>query len=182
MERVATHGSNGLRGDTATRVVVACVGYRNLRDLSVGPMLIPTLSEYDWPLEVEVDDWSFGPIAVVQRLEDQPGYYDRIVFVGAVERGREPGLVVCYRWQAELPGDEEIQQRIGEAIMGVISLDNLLIITTYFGVLPDDVLVIEVEPEDTGWGEGFTPAIEHELDRIITTVRQAALDGVSALQ
>jgi hydrogenase maturation protease len=162
------------------RVMLVGVGYQNLSDLSVGPYLVPKLRELDWPEDVEIDDWSFGPIAVVQRLEDRPGYYDRIVFISAVERGREPGSVQVYQWNHQLPDADEIQRRIGEAIMGVISLDNLLIIAQYLRALPSDVVVVEVEPEDTDWGETFTPRVHAALDEVIRRVREAALDPVRA--
>lgn len=158
-------------------VLIAGVGYHFLRDLSVGPVLVPRLQQLDWPPGVEIDDLSFGPIAVVQRFQDRPGYYDRIVFVAGVERGRSPGQVHCYRWAGELPDDEEVQQRVNEAVTGVISLDNLLIIAGRFGVLPPDVRVVELEPEDTGWGPGFTPPVEAALSEMIDTVRRVALEG-----
>ncbi len=160
------------------RVLIAGVGYHNLRDLSVGPWLVPTLRRLDWPAGVEIDDLSFGPIAVVQRFQERPGCYDRIVFVAAMRRGREPGRVYPYRWNGALPDADEIQRRVGEALAGVISLDNLLIIAQYFGVLPREVFVVEVEPEDTNAGPGFTPRVEAALDEVIETVRRMALDGV----
>ncbi len=159
------------------QVLIAGVGYPFLRDLSIGPVLVPELQRLDWPSGVEVDDWSIGPIAIVQRLEVRPHPYDRIVLFAGVERGREPGLVSSYRWPGDLPDPEEIQQRVGEAVMGVISLDNLLIIGQHFDVFPSDVVVVEVEPEDTGWGADFTPRIQAALDETVATVRRAALDG-----
>lgn len=158
-------------------VLIAGVGYQNMRDLSVGPDLIPALSRLDWPPDVEILHLHFGPIHVVQWLEERPGHFERMVFVAAVARGRQPGGVSCYRWQGILSDAEELQQRIGEAIMGVIDLDNLLIVAQHFGVLPTDVVVVEVEPEDTGWGVGFTPRIEAVLGEVIETVRHVALKG-----
>ncbi len=159
------------------RILIAGVGYPFLRDLSLGPVLVPELQGLEWPPGIEIDDWSIGPIALVQRLEERPGWYDRIVLFASVERGREPGRVSCYRWPGHLPDSEEIQQRVGEAVMGVISLDNLLIIGQHFGVFPPDIVVVEVEPKETGWGDGFTPEIEAATGETIATVRQAALDG-----
>lgn len=158
-------------------VLIACVGYRFMRDLSVGPHLVPTLSALDWPEGVEVCDLHFGPIHMVHWLEERPGYYERIVFVAAVERGRERGRVYAYRWDGVLPDADEIQQRVGEGITGVISLDNLLIVGQYFGALPPDVIVVEIEPEDTGWGPGVSPRVEAALPTLIETIRRAVLDG-----
>ena len=159
------------------RVLLAGVGYPNLRDLSVGPVIVPVLRQLDWPEGVDIEDLSYGPIAVVQWLEERPGYYERMVFISAVERTREGGKVYSYRWPGTLPEAEEIQARIGEAVMGVISLDNLLVITQYFGVLPEDVTVVEIEPVDTGWGLEFTPGVEAALDETVETVRRAVLSG-----
>lgn len=156
------------------RVLIAGVGYSFLRDLSVGPRVVPRLRAHAWPDGVDVEDLSFGPIAIVQRLEERPGYYDRIIFISAAERGGTPGELHCYRWDGTLPDADEIQQRVGEAVMGVISLDNLLVITQYFGVLPDDVIVLEVEPEDTSWGEAFTPRVAAALDEVVERLRRDA--------
>ncbi len=160
-----------------TNVIVAGVGYPNLRDMSLGPVMVPRLQQLEWPPDVEVDDWSLGPIMVVHRLQDRPGYYDRIVLFSAVPRDREPGGVYCYRWMAELPGDDQVQERVAEAVTGVISLDNLLIIAERLGVLPKDVVVVEVEPEDTNWGPGFSPRVEANLEQIVDSIRRVALNG-----
>ncbi len=157
-------------------VLIAAVGYTNLRDLSFGPELLPRLRELSWPPWVEIDDWSFGPIAVVQRLQDRPGFYDRIVFVSAAERGREPGRVYRYRWDGVLPDDEQVQQRVAEAVTGIISLDNLLIIAKRFEVLPEEVVVVEVEPMDDGWGPGFSPRVEIAIDDAIDLVRKSVAE------
>jgi hypothetical protein len=51
-------------------------------------------------------------------------------------------------------------------VTGVISLENLLIVTEAFGAFPDDVRVVEVEPADESWGDGFSPVIEAKLEEI----------------
>jgi hydrogenase maturation protease len=157
-------------------VLVAGVGYTNLRDLSVGPTMVGLLRQLDWQPGVEIEDLSYGPIAVAQRLQEAPGYYDRIVLVSAAERGDVPGTVRCYQWNASLPSEDEIQRRVGEAIGGVVSLDNLLVVAQHLGALPPDVRVIEVEPQDTGWGPGFTPEVQAALPRVLENVRKAVTD------
>lgn len=157
--------------------MIAGVGYPNMRDLSIGPVLVSKLRDMAWPEGVDIDDWSFGPIAVVQRLEDRPQYYDRIVLLSGVERGREPGTVTCSHWDGALPDAEEIQARVGEAVMGIISLDNLLILGQHFGAWPRDVRLVEVEPDTCEFGLDFSPRIAASLDEVVAAVRQAALDA-----
>jgi Ni,Fe-hydrogenase maturation factor len=94
-----------------------------------------------------------------------------------VQRGRVPGAVVRYSWSRRLPDDEEVQARVAEAITGVISLDNLLIIATYFDKLPRDVVVIEVQVADEDWGEALSPEVEGAIPRAIDEIR-CAVAGV----
>jgi hydrogenase maturation protease len=150
------------------RVLVGGVGYRFLRDGALGPHLADNLAERAGN-GIEVEDLSYHPIGFTQNLQERPPY-DRIVLVGAVARGRKPGTVTAYRWDHVLPPNKDIQERVSEAVTGVISLDNLLIVTEALGAFPDDVRVVEAEPEDEGWGDGFSPAIEAKLPEIIETV------------
>lgn len=158
-------------------VMIAGVGYTNLRDISLGPVLVPRLQQLEWPSGVEVEDWSFGPIMVVHRLQDCPGRYNRIVLFSAVSRGRDPGDVLCYRWTGALPDDDTVQGCVAEAVTGIISLDNLLIIAERLGALPRDVVVVEVEPADCNWGPGFSAPVESALEQVINSLRQVALHG-----
>jgi len=150
------------------RVLVGGVGYRFLRDGAVGPYISDALSARATN-GIEVEDLGYHPVGFTQNLQDRPDY-DRIVFVGAVGRGREPGTLKAYRWDHALPSTIEIQSRVSEAVTGTISLDNLLIVTEAFGAFPDDVRVVEVEPADESWGEGFSPVIEAMLPEIEETV------------
>lgn len=156
----------------APRLLVGGVGYRLLRDLSFGPLLIERLARESWPDGVELEDLSYGPVGVMHNLDARPPY-DRIVLVAAVKRGRPAGDVLRYAWRRQLPDADEIQARVAEAVTGVISLDNLLIIATYFDKLPRDVVVIEVEALDEDWGEEFSPEVERAVPRVIEEIRRS---------
>lgn len=172
-----THTDTRLNNATAIArpVLIAGVGYQFLRDLSVGPAVVELLQQLEWPPAVEIDDLSFGPIAIVQGLQGRSVAYERVILISAVQRGREPGRVYTYRWEGQLPDVDEIQDRIREALTGVISPDNLLVIMQYFGVLPADVRVIEVEPLDILWGPGFSDPVSAALSEVIDTARREAL-------
>jgi len=118
-----------------------------------------------------------GPIAAVHRFREAPPY-NRVVLFGAVGRGRQPGQIYCYRWDGRLPEREEIQVRVTEAVTGVISLDNLLIVGGYFGIWPPDVIVVEVEPCDEDWGPEFSELVRAAIDPLIKTVHEAALGHI----
>jgi hydrogenase maturation protease len=136
--------------------------------MSVGPWVADELDGAQGG-GVEVEDISYHPVGLSQNLQDRDPY-DRVVLVGSLERGRPPGTVTAYRWDGELPSRDEIQQRVSEAVTGVISLDNTLIVCAALGGLPEDVRLVEVEPEDQGWGDGFSPTIEQRLPEVLETV------------
>ena len=154
------------------RVLVGGVGYRFLRDGSIGPWLSDRLAGQAGN-GVEVEDLSYHPVGLSQNLQERPPY-DRLVLVAAVSRGRSPGTVEAYRWDGELPDRDAIQERVAEAVTGVISLDNLLIVCGALGGFPDDVRVVEVEPADETWGEGFSPEVEARLPELEEAVWSSA--------
>lgn len=164
------------------RVIVAGVGYRNLRDHSVGVAVTDRLEREGWPAGVLVEDLSYNPIAVVQRLEDDPPdqRFERAVIVAAAERpGRTPGSVVAYRWDGALPADEDIHRAVTEAVTGVIAVDNTLVVTRHFGALPHDVVVVEVEPAVHEFGDTFSDIVAREFEAVCALVRTCATDNVA---
>jgi hydrogenase maturation protease len=159
------------------RTLIGGVGYSYLRDGSFGPVVVADLAREPWPDGVLVEDLSYGPIAVMQRFQEADPPFDRLVLVAAVRRGRVPGAVTVYRWDRQLPDAEEIQARVAEAVTGVISLDNLLVVVGFFQALPPDVSVLEVEPQDEGWGEGLSAVVEGARGHVMDTMRELAVGG-----
>ena len=136
------------------RILVGGVGYRNLRDLSAGPFVIERLGA-SLGDRVDVEDLSYGPIDVLFALQRRAPYAVAI-FVTAVARGQVPGTVTRRVWDFPVLAPDQLQERVAEAVTGVISLDNLLYICGHFKALPDRVVVIEVEPVDEDWGEALS--------------------------
>ena len=155
-----------LTGDGATRakVLLAGVGYPNLRDVTVGPVLSERLARLELPAGVEVHDYSFGAIDAVHRLKQ--GAYDVVVFFGAMDRGDPPGTIRHYDWDPTPRDPEVVQGHVVEAAQAVISLETTLVVTGYFGALPADTRVFEVEPEDFEFGESFSPVVSVAVDKL----------------
>lgn len=153
------------------RILVAGVGYGNLRDLSVGPLLVERWRGQAWPPAVELEDLSFGAVAVLHWFQANPPF-SAAIFVAAAPRGGCPGSVHRYTWDGPRATADEVQQRVAEAVTGIISLDTLLTVVGYFGGLPPTVIVVEVEPRDRAWGTALSPVVEAALDEVERTVHQ----------
>lgn len=114
-------------------ILIAGVGYPNLRDMSLGPVLIERLQPNDWPQDVEIADLSYSPIGVLQDLDNRSPY-ERIIFVAGVQRNRPPGTLHCYRWEHQLPDVDDIQARVAEALVTTPSAkaDGFVWTSVYF--------------------------------------------------
>jgi len=168
------------------RVIVGGVGYPDLCDYSIGIDVQERLSEWAAPPHVSVEDLSYNPIAVIQRLDDEPAglRFGRAVVVSAVRRADRPtGTVSCYRWDGVLPSDEEIQRAVSDAVTGIIAVENTLVVARYFGSLPPEVVVIEVEPELHEFGASMSEPVKAVFDRICNLAMSFATDddAVAAL-
>ena len=147
----------------SSRTLIAGVGYPNLRDCSVGPVLAARLAERAWPPGVEVEDYSFGAIDALHKL--RAAGYQRAYFFGAMDRGDAPGTIRRY-WFEGGHDPVTVQQHVAEAAQAVISLDTTMIVAGHFGALPAETLVFEVEPEDTGYGDGFSPPVQVAIEQL----------------
>lgn len=166
-----------------TRVLIGGVGYRSLRDHSFGVVLVDSLAIREWPPAVSVEDISYNPIAVVQRLQDDPEdhRFDLLIVAGAMRRpNRLPGTLSVYRWDNVLPGPDRIQAAITEAVTGIIALDNTLIVARHFDALPRSVVVVELEPDAHEFGDALTPAASAALTRAREIIIQLACDPAAA--
>jgi len=157
------------------KVLIAGVGHPNLKDLSFGQVLLPHLEKQKWTENFDLENLSFGAIAVLQWFQDYPGKYDKVVFVSAAERaGRKPGTIDVYNWDFAPLDEETVQESVAESVTGIISLDNLMMILQYFKALPPEVVVLDLEPIDSEIGFECSPEITRRFDEFSKIVREKA--------
>ncbi len=156
---------------TPARVLVAGVGYTNLADHSAGLHAIDRLGRV--ADHVDVEDFSYGAIDVLFTLQRRPPYR-KAVFIAAVERGDPVGSVRWQRWERPAISAADLQEKVAEAVTGVVSLDNLLHITAHFGGLPEDVVVVEIEPGEERYGPAPSPVVDAAITEALRLARQEA--------
>lgn len=155
------------------KIFIGTVGYHNLRNHSIGPALLPQLQKMQWTEEVELDELNWGPIAIVQKFQSLPTPYNRVILIAAIERPeRKIGDITVYKWMGKLPDEELIQRCIGDAVTGVISVENLLIIGEYFKIWKGETFVVDVEPGAEEAGEDFTEEMQQAIPDLILILQQ----------
>lgn len=183
-----------------SRVAIGLVGYYPfIRGHPLGPELKERLEVSAWAGHtVTLKEMNWGPIAIVQEFQASGEVYDRFVLVGAVDRGLENGTVSCRQWIGGKLDVMAVQQRVFEAVTGIVSLDNLLVIGEHFGIWPKELITVEIQlsPDSVGelileeleaHGESTatsigqhppTPQVERMVECTVQRVRQAATLGV----
>ena len=154
-----------------SKILIGTIGYHNLCNHSIGPALLPQLQNMDWPAGVDVEEMNWGPIAIVQKFQSSQTPYNRIILLAAIERvGRSVGDIDVFRWMGRLPDEEMIQACVGDAVTGVISAENLLIIGEHFKIWPKEVYLVDVEPGPEQAGPEFTPEVNKVIPEVINTI------------
>jgi hypothetical protein len=154
------------------KTFIGTVGYHNLRNHSIGPALLLQLQKMQWIDGVELDELNWGPIAIVQKFQSLPIAYDRVILIAAIERPeRKVGDITVYKWMGKLPDEELIQRCVGDAVTGVISVENLLIIGEHFKIWTGETFVVDVEPGPEEAGEDFTEEMQQAIPDLILTLQ-----------
>src|SRR5215210_2714698 len=168
----------GLGDRAPTRVLVGGIGLPWLRDLDFGTQFLKRVAEEDWPEGVVLEDLSYSAHRVLHTLQDiRP---DKVVLVGAMPRDVDPpGTIRRYQLDLTPPGDEEVADRLGEAVGGIIDLDHTLAVVRYWKGFPADTVVIEVEPGDRAFGLGFSDEVESVVDTVLEMIQEEVAAGLA---
>jgi hypothetical protein len=137
-----------------TSVLLGIVGYAPVPEAyPLGPALLARLQGETWDgVSPTIEPMGWGALHIVQALQASAARYDRVVLIGAVQRGRAPGTVVVGRWQGGTLAPAALQERVFEAVTGVVSLDNLLAIGEHFAVWPPEVFTVELSLDPAAFG------------------------------
>lgn len=184
----------------APTVMVGIVGYSAVvESYPLGPKLLEELEEIfgDDP-NVLLENFTWSPVHIVQRLQGgEMTRPDRIVLVGLAAGSIRPGTVTAHRWIGGTQPEVKVQERIYEAVTGIVDLENTLMIGSYFKVWPDECLTVEADlaPDTFGrlvMAENKKQDSEEELTndlgyspiavraQLVEAVRQLVLDGTKA--
>jgi len=168
----------GLGERPPTRVLVGGIGLPWLRDLDFGTQFLKRIDDVEWPEGVVLEDLSYSAHRVLHTLQDfRP---DKVVLVGAMPRDIDPpGTVRRYQLDLTPPDDEEVADRLGEAVGGIIDLDHTLAVVRYWKGFPPNTVVIEVEPGDRAFGLGFSDEVESIVDTVLEMIQEEVAAGLA---
>jgi hydrogenase maturation protease len=148
-------------------VLVLGIGNLIMSDDSVGVRLVQRLQErYRFPEGVSLHDGgTLGP-ELLPLLEG----VEKLLVVDAVETGNSPGTVV------RLAG-EDIPLVMGAKLSPhQLGLTDLLAIATLRGVVPQEIVVWGIQPENLGLGLELSPAVASRITALEIGILQELRD------
>jgi len=187
---------NPADGKPAT--LIGIVGYSAILDsYPLGP---PLMSGLETALadaaHVTVENFTWSPVHIVQRFEnDEMPKPDRMVLIGLSATTTNPGNVTACQWHGGKATELAVQERVYEAVTGIVDLENTLMIGEYFKAWPTECFTIEADmqpntfgrlvmADSEGWGKdenalkehlGFSP--DEQRQRIISMAEDIARNG-----
>lgn len=141
--------------DGHCRTLVGIVGYTPVLDCyPLGPRLMSALTaETDRIAGAQVSNMSWGPIHVVQQFQDTDADRpERVILIGAAAVSTRPGRVRAYRWSGGTLPDAAIQDRVYEAVTGIVDIENTLMIGERFEIWPAECFTVEADIPADGFG------------------------------
>ncbi len=148
---------------------------------------------------ISVENFTWSPVHIIQRFQnDEMPRPDRIVLVGASAVSRTPGMVQAFKWAGGSADEAEVQERVYEAVTGIVDLENTLMIGEYFKAWPDECYTVEADyqantfgrlvlADNEGWADdeealklhfGYSPYAQQA--EIIETTLDIARNGLGA--
>jgi hydrogenase maturation protease len=130
-------------------------------DDGIGPRAVEELTRRGLPQGVAAVDGGIGGLDLLRTLEE----WDRVVVVDAADVGREPGRFVRFtpdqvRMALASDGLSIHHAGLAEVLALADALDRPL----------PPIVIFGVQPEEIGWGEGLSSALEATLPALLEAI------------
>lgn len=150
-------------------VLVGGVSQLYQGDLDFGRVVVQRLAQQELGREVAVEDFHYGAVAVMQRLQEVRPY--TLILVGAAARGRRPGTVQRRRVHSVVRRADEVQRAVDDAVTGYVTMDLAVDVVSGLGTLPERTVSVELEPVHTEPSETLSDAAQNAVEEAVTLVR-----------
>lgn len=161
----------GSTGVLMTDEVVVGVGNPTMRDDGIGHRVVDELGDYpDLPADVDLHQTATASFLALEALSGA----DRAVVVDAVDDGADPGTVHRYRFR-----DGRFEGSIPDVLMHDLSFSEALQAGREAYEIPEEVVVIGVQPASLAVGLELSDLVEAAVPRVVTAVL-AELDTVDS--
>lgn len=148
-----------------------------LGDLDFGWEFIRRSRLLAWASDVVLLDLALAPHRILHELREwRPA---KLVLVAAFPRGDAPGTVRTLHPPRHQLDPKDVQARLGESAAGVIDWEHTIVVTSYFGALPSETTLIEVEPGRLSFGQALSDSVEAAFETVQQIVREEVTASIT---
>ncbi|MFA5867897.1 MAG: HyaD/HybD family hydrogenase maturation endopeptidase [Actinomycetota bacterium] len=159
--------NSGTSADPGRRILVLGVGNSILKDEGFGVHVVQELAkqreQLGIPPNVELMDGATLGLDLLYYMEGR----DKIILIDIVNAGAEPGEIFKFT-----PHDIKTKNFINKVSMHQVTLFDVLTMAEITDRLPDEVVLIAVQPGEINWGEELTPAVAAQIPRVIELIME----------
>jgi hydrogenase maturation protease len=157
--------NSGTSAGPGRRILVLGVGNSILKDEGFGVHVVQELikqrDSLGIPPNVELVDGATLGLDLLYYMEGR----DKIILIDIVNAGAEPGEIFKFT-----PHDIKTKSFINKVSMHQVTLFDVLTMAEVTDSLPDEVVLITVQPGEIDWGEELTPAVEAQIPKVIELI------------
>ena len=143
-------------------IVIIGLGNILLKDDGIGIHMINELLRLDLPDDVELIDAGTAGLDMFPEIR----YAKKVVIIDAFKGAKAPGTI--YR-----VSPDEILHQPGDHVLSLHQSDivEALLMARRMDILPEDTIIIGIEPKDIDWGLGLSHDITQRLPQILRAIR-----------
>ena len=143
------------------RIIILGVGNILLKDEGIGVHVVLELQKQKLPSNVEVIDAGTASLNILACLNNTK----KLIIIDAVKGRRNPGMI--YRIY---PNDlENLEDKDSLSLHQIDVMQSLRIIAKTSG-LPDEVVIIGIEPENIEWGTELSNKLKSKIPQVVSRV------------
>lgn len=160
---LSTCGEGGWGGESHT--LILALGNPLRGDDGVGAAVLAALREADLPAGVALVDGGTAGLESVLLMQG----YRRAIVVDAAQMGLEAGAWRRFDLHEATLQAGDLSQ-IGT--LHAAGLSEALALGAALGILPPEIIIFGVQPQEVGWEEGLSVAVQAALPALVAAIRE----------
>ncbi len=143
------------------KTIVLGVGNLLLKDEGIGIHVVQELQKRQLPNDVEVVDGATSGMNLLALFPEA----SRLIIVDCVKGGEEPGTIYKFT-------PNEVKRRAWRLMTSLhdVNLADVFQLAEQMGEMPEDVVIIGVEPKELDYGVELSPEVKEKLPQVIEEV------------
>lgn len=151
--------------DPGHRILVLGVGNSILKDEGFGVHVVAQMEErreeLGIPPEVDIVDGATLGLDLLYYIEGR----EKVIMIDIVNAGEKPGTL--FRFNSD---DIKTKVQVNKVSMHQVTLFDVLTMAQVSGRMPDEAIIIGVQPGEIDWGLELSPEVEAQIPRVIELV------------